>query len=58
MVYQLEDKLEAHKRYIHFLTDVGLLDKVQEGEILGTILSMWEYMCVCVCVVVVECDSS
>ena len=28
ILYQLQDKLEAHNRYIQFLTDVGLLDKV------------------------------
>lgn len=32
ILYQLQDKLEAHTRFVHFLTDVGLFDKVRGGE--------------------------
>ena len=30
IIYQLEDKLQAHCRYTQFITDIGLLDKVVE----------------------------
>ena len=29
IIYQLEDKLKAHSRYLQFITDIGLLDKVR-----------------------------
>ncbi len=31
IIYQLEDKLEAHRKYLHFLTDTSILDKVWES---------------------------
>lgn len=42
IIYQLEDKLQAHHKYLQFVTDVGLLDKLTGVSVRGyPVLTRW-----------------